>query len=366
MDVQYMKKAVELAKKGWGKTRPNPLVGAVIVKDGKILAEGFHTAYGGDHAEVDALKKIEFQGEGATLYVNLEPCSHYGKTPPCTEAIIRSGIKKVVMAMKDPNPLVAGRGMNLLKEHGIEVISGVLEKEARQLNEIFIKYITTQKPFCIMKMAMTLDGKIATVNGDSKWITAEDSREYVHQIRNRVSAIMVGVSTVVKDNPRLNTRIKGIEANQPVRVIVDSRLRIPLDSIVVETAWKQPTIVATTEMAPEKNIRQLEAKKVEVLILPDKNGRVDLQQLMIRLGKKQIDSVLLEGGGTLNYSALESGIVDKVIAFIAPKILGGSNAITPVEGKGKSFVKEAFGIQNLTLRSFQKDILIEGYIEGKD
>ncbi|SHK18804.1 diaminohydroxyphosphoribosylaminopyrimidine deaminase [Anaerobranca californiensis DSM 14826] len=366
MDVQYMKRAIELAQKGWGKTRPNPLVGAVIVKGDKIIAEGFHQAYGRDHAEVDALKKINFNGEGATLYVNLEPCSHYGKTPPCTEAIIKSGIKKVVVAMKDPNPLVAGKGLKILRENGIEVVSGILEKEARELNEIFIKYITTNIPFCIMKVAMTLDGKIATYNGDSKWITDEDSRNYVHHIRSRISSIMVGINTILYDNPQLNIRIKGLEVNQPLRVIVDSQLRIPLDSNVVKTADQQRTLIATTEFVSSEKISRLEEKNVEVLTIQDINGRVDLQQLMIELGIRKIDSVLLEGGGTLNYSALESNIVDKIMVFIAPKILGGRNAITSVEGQGKPYVKEAFQLKNLTIRSFRKDVLIEGYIEGKD
>ncbi|KAB3528799.1 bifunctional diaminohydroxyphosphoribosylaminopyrimidine deaminase/5-amino-6-(5-phosphoribosylamino)uracil reductase RibD [Alkaliphilus serpentinus] len=364
MDIKYMKRALELAEEGMGKTRPNPLVGAVIVRDDKIISEGFHKVYGGDHAELDALKKINFQGEGTTLYVNLEPCSHYGKTPPCVEAIIRAGIKTVVVAMTDPNPLVAGRGIKILQDHGIEVIHGVLEEEARRLNEIFIKYITTSKPFLILKTAMSMDGKIATAEGNSKWITGEESRYYVHQIRNRVAGIMVGITTVIKDNPRLNTRLPLEEVSHPTRVIVDSSLRIPLDSIVVETASQQPTIIATTNRGPKEKLLKLKDKHVEIIILPEKNNRVDLNQLMIELGKRRIDSILLEGGGTLNYSALEEGIVDKMITFIAPKILGGTAALTPVEGEGKINVDDAFMLNDLRVGYLGKDLLIEGYFKG--
>ncbi|SCY82900.1 bifunctional diaminohydroxyphosphoribosylaminopyrimidine deaminase/5-amino-6-(5-phosphoribosylamino)uracil reductase RibD [Alkaliphilus peptidifermentans] len=363
---QYMKRVMELATQGWGKTRPNPLVGAVIEKNGKILAEGYHAGYGLDHAEVDALKQINYEADGATLYVNLEPCSHYGKTPPCVEAIIKSKIKTVIVGMTDPNPLVAGRGIEILRENGIEVISGVMENESQRLNEIFIKYITTNRPFCILKTAMTLDGKIATASGASKWITGEVSREYVHHIRNRVAGIMVGISTIMKDNPQLNTRLLNSEVNQPIRIIVDSSCKLPLTSNVVTTAKEQPTLVATTIKAPPEKIEKLQKMGVEFLVLPEENGRVDLKELMVQLGKMKVDSVLLEGGGTLNYSALESGIVDKVMTFVAPKILGGDTAITPVEGAGKDKIEDAFVLKNLSVHRFNQDIMIEGYIEGKD
>ena len=366
MDKEYMSRALELAKLGWGKTRPNPLVGAVIVRDGGVLAEGYHHYFGGDHAEVDALKKIEFNAEGATMYVSLEPCSHHGKTPPCVDAIIRSKVSRVVVAATDPNPKVAGRGLGILRDHGIHVTTGVLEAEAIELNEVFIKYITTGVPFCLLKTAMTLDGKIATATGDSKWITNQESRAYVHKVRDRMAGIMVGISTIIKDNPLLNTRIPGKEVSQPLRIIVDSRCRIPLDSNVVETARLQPTLVATTEEAKEDKILELQKKGVKILVLPSDEGKVPLKQLMIELGKLQVDSVLLEGGGTLNYSALDKGIVDKVMTFIAPKILGGRDAITPVEGVGKQTVQEAIQLSNIKLTNFGQDILIEGYIEGKD
>ncbi len=363
MDEMMMKRALELARGGWGKTRPNPLVGAVIEKDGIVISEGYHHYLGGDHGELDALKKINFQGEGATLYVNLEPCSHYGKTPPCTEAIIKSKIKRVVVAMLDPNPLVAGKGIKVLRNHGIEVTTGVLEQEAIRLNEIFIKFITRQLPFCILKTAMTLDGKISTIKGDSRWISSDASRAYVHHIRDRVSAIMVGVHTVIQDNPQLNTRIPGRQVSHPKRIIVDSYCRLPLSSLVVATSREQPTIVATTEGAPPDKILQLEERQVEVIQLPAKDGRVDLKTLMKELGKRQIDSVLLEGGGTLNYGALESAIVDKIMAFIAPKILGGKEAPTPVEGRGKDKIINAIHLSDFSVKPWDEDLLVEAYIE---
>jgi diaminohydroxyphosphoribosylaminopyrimidine deaminase / 5-amino-6-(5-phosphoribosylamino)uracil reductase len=357
-----MKRAIQLAEKGWGKTRPNPLVGAVIVKENNILAEGYHQFYGGNHAEIDALKKINFNAEGTTLYVNLEPCSHYGKTPPCVDAIIKSKVKKVVIALEDPNSMVAGKGIQILMKNGIEVITGVLREEAAKLNEIFIKYITTKTPFCILKTAMTIDGKIATVKGDSKWITGEASRAYVHHIRNRVSGIMVGIGTVEQDNPRLNTRIPGKEVNQPIRIIADSQCKLSPASYVIETAKQQPTIIAATGKASKEKMERLEALGAKILILPEEEGRVNLKALMVQLGKMEIDSILLEGGGTLNYAALEEGIVDKVMWFIAPKIIGGNKAITPVEGRGKGLIKDSFMIKDTSISRFDEDILLEGYI----
>ena len=359
-----MRRAIDLAKGGWSKVKPNPLVGAVIVKDDIVLAEGYHHYFGGDHAEVDALKKINYVAEGATIYVSLEPCSHYGKTPPCVEAIIKSKISKVVVAMEDPNPLVAGRGIKILRDNGIEVISGILEEEAKKLNEIFIKYITTKKPFLILKSAITLDGKIASKTRNSKWITGEESRAYTHHIRNRVSGIMVGVSTVIYDDPQLNTRINGREdVSNPIRIIVDDQnIRIPLDSNVVRTTNEQKTIVVTTVNAETEKIEKLKSLGVDVILTKDKNGQVDLEELMNELGEKKIDSVLLEGGGTLNYSALESGIVDKVMYFIAPKILGGRDAITSIEGEGIDKVDDAFMIDDISIKRFDKDILVEGYV----
>ncbi len=353
-----MRRALELAKLGIGAVNPNPLVGAVIVKDGRIIGEGYHRAYGGPHAEINAFNSAKEDVTGDHMYVTLEPCSHYGKTPPCAKAIIEKGIKKVTISMVDPNPIVAGNGIQILKDNGIEVEVGLLGEEAKKLNEVFIHYITTKKPFCIMKTASTLDGKIATVTGDSKWITNEKSREYVHYIRHRLSAIMVGVDTVIKDNPSLTTRLKDIKGRNPVRIIVDSTARIPLNSKVFKEEGR--TIIATTEKAAKESLSKIQELGGEIIITPIKEGRVDLNFLMKRLGEEKIDSVLLEGGGTLNYSALKAGIVDKVMNFIAPKIIGGALAKTSVAGDGIEFMKDAINLKDISITRFDEDILIEG------
>lgn len=361
-----MKRAIELSKKGTGYTSPNPLVGAVIVKDGKIIGEGFHEFYGGPHAEVNAFIDSKEDVEGATMYVTLEPCSHHGKTPPCANTIVEKGISRVIIAMKDPNPLVAGKGIEILYNNGIKVEVGILEDEARKLNEIFIKYITTRRPFCILKTAMTLDGKIASVNGDSKWITNEGSRHYVHQLRHQVAAIMVGIGTVLADDPSLNTRLDGKKGSDPIRVIVDTTGRIPLNAKVLNMNSVARTIVATTNEMDSSKAKAIKEKGGEVIVTSLRNGRVDLEDLMIKLGERKIDSVLLEGGSSINYSALEQGIVDKVIAFIAPKLLGGDCAKTPVGGKGRSKIEDAFILKDITLSNFQEDIMIEGYLRREE
>lgn len=360
MDQQYMRRAIELAQKGEGYTKPNPLVGAVIVKDNKIIGEGYHQLYGGPHAEVNAFRNALEDVKGGKMYVTLEPCSHYGKTPPCALAIVENGIKEVVIGMKDPNPLVAGRGISILEEAGIKVTCGVLEEQVRELNEIFIKYITTKLPFVIMKTAMTLDGKIAAYTGDSKWITNELSRQYVHKIRNKVSAIMVGIGTVLADDPMLTTRLEDKEGADPIRVIVDSSGRIPLEAKVLNIDSEAKTIIAVTEKASKEKIKMIEDKGAEVLIIPEKNNKVDLKYLMKKLGERDIDSILLEGGSTLNYSALDEGIVDKVISFIAPKIIGGEKAKTPVGGEGREYMKDAIALENIKVSTFGEDVVIEG------
>jgi diaminohydroxyphosphoribosylaminopyrimidine deaminase/5-amino-6-(5-phosphoribosylamino)uracil reductase len=360
--MKYMKRALELAKKGIGYTNPNPLVGAVIVKNDRVIGEGYHEKYGSHHAEVNAFQNAAEDVAGATMYVSLEPCSHFGKTPPCANAIVEKGIKKVIIGLKDPNPLVAGKGIEILRSNGIEVVTGVLEEEGRKLNEIFLKYITTKLPFCILKTAMTLDGKIATHTGDSKWITNEMSREFVHQLRHRVSGIMVGIGTILADDPMLNTRLKNGEGSDPHRIVVDSKARLPLEARILSMQSNANTILATTEHADKEKIKLLEEKGVEVIITPLVNGKVDLKTLMRELGERKIDSVLLEGGGSLNYSALEAGIIDKVYSFIAPKIIGGSEAKTPVEGKGMAYIKDAIQLHDIEIQNFDQDILIEGYL----
>lgn len=363
MKLKYMERAIELAKMGEGYTKPNPLVGAVIVKNNRIIGEGYHEFYGEAHAEINAFKNAVEGVSGAEMYVTLEPCSHYGKTPPCADAIVKKGIKKVVIGMRDPNPLVAGRGIEILRKAGIEVECRVLEDKVKKLNEIFIKYITSDKPFIILKTAMTLDGKIATKNGDSKWITNELSRKYVHEIRHKVSAIMVGIETVLADDPMLTTRLNHKNGIDPVRIIVDSRARIQLEAKVINLKSNAKTILATTEFADKEKLKAIEQKGTDIIITPIKNDKVDLIYLMKELRKRNIDSVLLEGGSTLNYSALEEGIVDKVISFIAPKIIGGSTAKTPIGGSGKEFIKEAIMLENMDIKKFEKDIMIEAYIK---
>ena len=366
-DERYMKMALALAEKGVGYVNPNPLVGAILVKDRRVIGEGWHENFGGPHGEINAILNAEKNGEsvkGATLYVTLEPCSHFGKTPPCANTIIEKGIKKVVAAMEDPNPEVSGRGLTIMREHKIQVVTGILEEESRKMNEIFIKYITKKQPFCILKAGMTLDGKIATCTGDSKWVTGEASRAYVHRIRHRVSGIMVGIGTLLADDPSLTTRLSEGNGADADRIIVDSKGRTPLDSRVMTQllASKGKTIVAVTSEAPKENLKRLEAMGAEIIITPEVEHRVDLNYLMIKLGERGMDSVLLEGGSELNYSALEAGVVDKVNIFIAPKIIGGRLGITPVNGTGKALMKDAWELDRVELLKFGQDIMIEGYI----
>lgn len=362
LDNYYMKMALELAAKGEGVVNPNPLVGAVIVKDGQVVGKGYHKLYGGPHAEVYAIKDAGHKAKGADIYVTLEPCSHYGKTPPCVEAILKAGIKRVIAAMTDPNPLVAGKGLQLLKQNGVEVISGVMEEEAKKLNEIFIKFITEKIPFIILKTAMTLDGKIASTTGESKWITGEKSRKVVHQIRNRVMAIMVGIGTVLKDNPLLTTRLEE-GGRSPKAVIVDSKLKIPLECKIFNSLKEREIIIACTEIVDKDKKDQLEAMGVRIIVCPENTGnKVDLDYLVRELGNLGIDSILLEGGGELNFSAINSKVVDKIICFIAPKILGGVHAKTPVEGEGIKNLRDAVILKNIKISTIDNDVVIEGYI----
>lgn len=363
MDKKYMELAIELAKRGKGKVNPNPLVGAVVVKNDIIIGQGYHEEFGKAHAEVNAFNSLKESAEGATIYVTLEPCSHYGKTPPCVDRIIENKISKVVIGTLDPNPLVAGRGVKKLKDFGIEVVVGVLEEECKRVAEVFMKYIITKEPFVVLKTAMTLDGKIATESGESKWITCEESRKEVHKLRNELSAIMVGVNTVIKDNPELTCRIEG--GRNPIRVIVDSKLRIPIKSKVINDKLAR-TIIATTEYASKEKINELNSLGVEVLVAKAKEGRVDLQDLMIKLGESNIDGILLEGGGNLSFSALEEGIVDKLQVYIAPKIIGGEKSKTPVGGRGVEKLSEAIFLKNMTTSYVGEDILIQGYLKGDE
>ena len=352
----YMRRAIELAQKGAGWTSPNPMVGAVIVKDGRVIGEGYHRKCGELHAERNAFASLTEPARGATLYVTLEPCCHHGRTPPCTEAILEHGISRVVIGSRDPNPLVAGKGARLLREHGVTVEEDFLRGECDALNPVFFHYITTGKPYAVMKYAMTLDGKIATRTGASKWITGQTAREHVHRLRGRYGAILAGLGTVLADDPMLNCRIPG--ARQPVRIVADSRLRLPLDSRLVRTAGEYRTIAVCAD-ADSRKEESLRAAGVEVWRIPGADGRVNLQELMRKLGGEQIDSVLIEGGGQLHEAALRAGIVNHVCAYIAPKLFGGAAAKTPVEGDGVGMPGEGAIVQNLKTTLLGEDILLE-------
>ncbi len=363
-DNFWMQQAMNLAYQGWGQTRPNPLVGCVIVRDNQLLAEGCHTALGQVHAERDAIQKAKQLGidlSGACLYVNLEPCSHYGRTPPCTDAIIEAGISDVVLAMTDPNPLVAGRGMATLQRAGIRVKTGVLETEARQLNEIFCKFITNQTPFILLKAAMSFDGKIATRTGDSKWITGEHSRSVVHQWRDRCASIMVGSQTILKDNPSLDTRLPDRAGRNPVRIVVDSEGKIPLDARVLRGGGDPGIVLATTSRISLERQTSFEALGVQILKLDGPDGRVDLPLLVRELGQLGLDSVMLEGGGTLNAAFLQAGLVDKLMLFMAPKLIGGRQALSFFEGQGAERLSQAISIDRMSVTPCGEDWLIEGY-----
>lgn len=366
-DKDYMLRAIELAKRGIGFTNPNPVVGAVIVKDDKIIGEGYHARYGELHAERNAIANLKESADGATLYVTLEPCCHYGKTPPCTEAILENHIKRVVIGSRDPNPKVAGKGAEILRNAGVIVEEDFLREECDALNKVFFHYITTKLPYVVMKYAMTADGKIATKTGASKWITGEKARMQVHKLRHQYMGIMVGIETVLSDDPMLNARLDGLKS--PVRIICDSKLRIPLDSKICQTAKEYPTIIAcaynrlTHERSGEK-IAELKKQGVEVINLPGEDGRVDLRKLMQFLGEKGIDSILLEGGGSLNESALRAGIVKEAKVFIAPKIFGGVSAKTPVTGCGVDLPDKDYRMELETISKLGDDILLEYRVYG--
>lgn len=360
MEEKFMKMAIELAKKGRGKVNPNPLVGAIIVRNGKIIGEGYHKKYGGNHAEVEAINNATENVKGATIYVNLEPCFHYGKTPPCVNKIISSGISKVVIGHLDPNPLVAGKSIEKLKSLGIEVRVGVLEEECLKLNEAFIKYIKTNLPYVVLKSGVSLDGNIATKTGESKWITGAISIEKVHELRNELTGIMIGVNTVIIDDPRLTCNIDG--ARSPIRIILDSNLRIPLDSKILKTAYMYETIIVTTNNIDLNKKLLVEELNAKILVVDSINGKIDLSKLMIKLGSMGIDSILLEGGGAVNYSALEAGIVDKIMLFMAPIIIGGEESKKFVGGNGVDLLTNSFKVSNLKIESLGEDILITGYI----
>jgi diaminohydroxyphosphoribosylaminopyrimidine deaminase/5-amino-6-(5-phosphoribosylamino)uracil reductase len=360
-DEKYIRMSLRLAEKGKGHTSPNPMVGAVVVKGGKVIASGYHHRAGEPHAEAIALKKAGTRARGATLYVTLEPCSHTNKrTPPCTPLVLQSKVKRVVVSMIDPNPRVSGGGIKTLRKAGIEVTTGIMETEAKKLNEAYIKYITTGTPFVTLKIAQTLDGKIATASGESKWITGEIARIEGRRLRNSNDAILVGINTVLKDNPSLTTRIPG--GRDPIRVVVDSRLRIPLDAKVVTQRSSAKTYIATLDSAPKDKLVKLLDAGAEILLARGRRGHVDLKYLVKMLGGFGVTSVLIEGGAEVNASALKSGIVDKVVMFIAPTLMTGKDSLCSLGGKAPAMLKQAVRLHDVTLRFVGRDFRIEGYI----
>lgn len=358
-DQYYMNLALELAASAKGKTNPNPLVGAVIVKNGMIVGSGLHRKAGEPHAEVHAFRMAGDHANDATLYVTLEPCSHFGKTPPCAELVRNSGVKRVVIAMQDPNPLVAGKGIHILQDAGIEVEVGVLEHEARILNERFIHNMLTNKPFVISKVAMTLDGKIATYNGHSQWITGNVARQDVHQLRDEVDAIMVGIGTVIADNPHLTTRLPERGKN-PIRIILDSKLRTPLDANITETTDAQTWIITGEGVDPEK-VGQLTEKGVEIIKAPAIDSGLDLPFVLKKLFERGVTDLLLEGGSELNGAFLKSGLIDKFLIYIAPKLLGGKNSLTPFAGADSDSMESALNVEIDSVELFGKDLCITAY-----
>lgn len=355
-DTDFMQRAIVLAEQARGWTNPNPLVGCVIVKQGKIIAEGYHTCYGEWHAERNAILNCPDDLSGATLYVTLEPCCHYGRTPPCSDLIIERGISRVVIGSRDPNPLVAGRGVEQLRQAGIDVVEDLLRAECDQLNPIFFHYIQTKRPYVLMKYAMTVDGKIATATGESKWITGESARANVQRTRHQYSAIMVGVETVLADNPMLTSRMPN--AKQPVRIVCDSRLRTPLECQLVQTANQYRMIIATLNDESERHA-VYHQYGVEILLVKAKDKRVDLNDLLQKLGELGIDSLLLEGGSQLNFSALSAGIVNRVHCYVAPKLIGGAYAKTPIGGAGIAALAEAITLGAPQISLIGEDILLD-------
>lgn len=361
-----MRVALREARKGLGRTSPNPATGAVIVRDGEVVAKGYHKKAGSAHAEVEALNRLGGKAPGATLYVTLEPCNHFGRTPPCTQAILKSGIQRVVIGMRDPNPVVAGGGCESLVCGGLEVRVGVLEEECRQLNEAFLKFVKFRRPFVILKSAMTLDGWTGSSTGDSKWITNEKSRGFVHKLRGQVDAVMVGVGTVISDNPFLTTRLSGgrRRGRDALRIVVDTRLRTPVHSSVVGEESSSRTVIAVGEDVPSEIVSTFEERGVWIVPCPLKDGRIDLMSLMETLGKRSVMSVLVEGGATLGGSMIRERLVDKFHIFMSPKVFGGSDGVPMAKGRGPLRMGDCLSLRDIRIRRFGSDIMITGYPEN--
>ncbi len=357
----FMVRALQLAKKAIGKTSPNPMVGAVIVKKGKIVGEGYHKQAGKAHAEVEAIKKAGKNARGADMFVSLEPCCHHGKTPPCVDAILSAGLKKVYVGMTDPNKLVNRKGIGVLRKQGVEVEVGILKEECERLNESFAKFIQTKTPFVIMKSGISLDGKIATSSGESQWITCEKSRKLVHEMRGEADAILVGSGTVLKDDPRLTARLNNRKLRNPIRVILDRRNRIKVAAKVFENAGTDKVIYVTSLKLSKGKEKRLRDMGVDILIFPEDDKSFKLKTLMKELGRRDIVSVLLEGGGLLNASALKENIVDKAILFVAPIIIGGEKAPSFIGGQGIQKLKDAVRLKKVEAKKIEDDLIIEGY-----
>lgn len=357
-DEFFMREALRIARNGIGRTSPNPMVGAVIVKNDRIIAEGWHRKAGELHAERNALIQAGDLAQNSTMYVTLEPCSHFGRTSPCANALVESGIARCVVAMQDPNPKVSGRGIEILRDAGIEVEVGILEQESRKLNEIFLKWITTGLPFVALKFAETLDGKISSRDRKPIKISSAESSRRVHELRDQFDGILVGIETILSDNPQLTTRLEDRIGKNPTRIILDSKLRIPLESRVLD--GESRTIIATTDLADEKKIDSLnKIPSVEVIISEEKSGRIDLEKFFRELARREITSILVEGGGSVNFSLLAEKLVDKIFAIVAPKILGGSKSPTSIDGIG---FETALELHEISTQVLGGDIWIEGYL----
>ncbi len=358
MKEKWMSLALSLAKKGEGKVSPNPMVGAVLTKNGTMIAQGYHRYFGGPHAEVEAIEKAKAKAKGATLYVSLEPCSHWGKTPPCTQKIIKAGVKKVIAATLDPNPVNSGKGIEELQKGGIETEVGIMKEEAEKVNEAFFKFMKRRIPFVIVKAAASLDGKIATYKGESKWITSEKSRRLAHRLRDRVDAVLVGVNTIISDDPSLLP----ISKKNFARIVLDSSLRIPLKARIFQDRDKADTFVFTTSRSDKDKLLQLDKKGIKVVMMEEEDGKVSLVEVLKKLGELEIMNLLVEGGGEVIGSFFEKRSVDKIFLFLAPRIIGGRRALTWVEGKGVDFLEETPLIEINSVKKIGGDLLLEGRV----
>lgn len=356
-----MKLAMQLALKGKGKTSPNPMVGAVVVKDGRIVGQGYHEKAGSAHAEIIALDQAKDKSKGSTLYVTLEPCTHYGRTPPCVDRIIKAKVKEVIVGMIDPNPLNNGKGIQMLRQNKIKVKVGFLENELKKINEVFIKYILKGIPFVTVKAAQSMDGKIATKTGDSKWITSDKARAFAHKLRQNYDAIMVGVNTILRDNPKLEP---WFSEKHPVKIVVDSQLSTAQDANILSSEGS--VLIATLHVpsGQETENRKILSQKARILEVKEKGGQINLRDMMKKLARLEISNILVEGGGTLIGSLFDEGLVDKILFFISPKIIGGKEAISSVMGKGISRVDKAIKLKDLSFKRIGEDFLFEAYVYG--